>query len=285
MACLFVQIMLRTFLLLCAAAPLALAQPISFLPADFIGSGASGSCGNCIVTADVNGDGKPDVADQNGVALGNGDGTFRPIAPFAHAVSATSMSTGDFNGDGRPDLLFGGDPSSIEFGKGDGSFGGAIAIAACTGSSVTPAADLNRDGKSDLLCGMKPLLSNGDGSFRAMAAVGNHPMENPVLVADLNGDGIPDIVIRQLSGLIAVVPGYGDGTFGNEIDSTYGQNPQQYPVVLAGDFNGDGKVDLVTFSLHGNFAGDAIELLPGRGDGTFGAVVRTDLSAIPARGM
>lgn len=283
--------MFRTLLLFCFIAPLAVAQPIAFITGETIDSGAGGSCPACIITADFNGDGKPDVAinsmfsaDHNGVAPGNGDGTFGPVVPFAHAVNATSLSTGDFNGDGRPDLLFRGNPSSIEFGKGDGSFGDAIVIAACADSSVMSGADFNRDGKSDLMCGMKPLLSNGDGTFRVMATVGNQAMESPALVTDLNGDGIPDLVIRQISGQIAVALGYGDGTFGSEIASNYAQNPQEYPAVVAGDFNGDGKVDLVTFSLHGNHAGDAIELLPGKGDGTFGAVIRTDLSASPASG-
>ncbi|HEY4088290.1 MAG TPA: VCBS repeat-containing protein, partial [Bryobacteraceae bacterium] len=282
--------MFRTLLFFCAFAPLVLAQPIAFVSGGTIDFGSSQSCVRCIVTADFNGDGKADVAvnsmfstDHNGVALGNGDGTFRPILPFAHPVNATSMSMGDFNGDGRPDLLFGGTSSSIEFGKGDGAFGDAIVIATCTGTA-TAGADFNRDGKSDLLCGMTPLLSNGDGTFRAMATVGNQATESPVLVTDLNGDGIPDIVIRQISSQITVALGNGDGTFGSEILANYAQKPQQYPAVLAGDFNGDGKVDLVTFSLHGNYAGDAIELLPGKGDGTFGAVIRTDLSASPASG-
>jgi hypothetical protein len=284
-------------------APLALAQPIAFVSGGTIDYNSAQSCAKCIVTADFNGDGKPDVAidsmvsvDYNGVALGNGDGTFRPILPFGHALNAISISTGDFNGDGRPDLLFRGDgsthaPSSIEFGEGDGTFSPPVQILSCNSSvpssgdpTIGPVADFNRDGKSDLLCGMTPMLSNGDGTFRMMAAVGNQAMESAALVTDLNGDGIPDIVIRQLSSVIGVALGYGDGTFGNEIDSSYAQNPQQDPAVLAGDFNGDGKVDLVTFSLHGNQAGDAIELLPGKGDGTFGALIRTDLSASPARG-
>jgi uncharacterized protein (TIGR03437 family) len=295
--------MFRTLLLFCAVAPLVLAQPIAFVSGDTIDSHNSRACAACIVAADFNGDGKPDIAidsivfvDYNGVALGNGDGTFRPILPFAHALNGVSISTGDFNGDGRPDLLFRGEgfsysPSDIEFGEGDGTFSSPIQILACSGSGsrdsnsvIGPVADFNRDGKSDLLCGMTPLLSNGDGTFRAVATVGNQAMETPVLVTDLNGDGIPDIVIRQISGQITVALGEGDGTFGSEILSNYAQSPQRYPAVLAGDFNGDGKVDLVTFSLHGNYAGDAIELLPGKGDGTFGAVIRTDLSASPASG-
>ncbi|HVW11739.1 MAG TPA: FG-GAP-like repeat-containing protein, partial [Bryobacteraceae bacterium] len=217
------------------------------------------------------------------VFSGNGDGTFRPIVPFAHAVSATPIRSGDFNGDGRADLLFGGIPSEIAFGNGDGTFGAPVSVTACSGTAAGAVADLNRDGKSDLMCGMTPLLSNGDGTFRGMPVVGDQAMESVQLIADVNGDGIPDVVIRQISSRLAVALGHGDGTFADEIDSNYTQNPQQSPAVLAGDFNGDGKIDLVTFSLHGNVAGDAIELLPGNGDGTFGAVVRTDLSASPSR--
>ena len=48
--------------------------------------------------------------------------------------------------------------------------------------------------------------------------------------------------------------------------------------ILVGDFNGDGKLDLVT----GNAAGTAVVMLPGNGDGTFASGVMTSIAGPPA---
>ncbi len=64
-----------------------------------------------VTVADLNGDGKPDLATaSNGgsggvsVLLGNGDGTFQPTQVFDGGYLPNSVEAGDFNGDGRLDV-------------------------------------------------------------------------------------------------------------------------------------------------------------------------------------
>ena len=61
-----------------------------------------------MVLADLNGDGKLDVASGAGnvLLLGNGDGTFQP--PLTLGAGGPGIAVGDFNHDGKPDLAVGG---------------------------------------------------------------------------------------------------------------------------------------------------------------------------------
>ncbi len=248
-----------------------------------------------VAIADVNGDGKPDLAVSNlgdstvSVLLGNGDGTFKPQKTTSVTLGAESLTAGDFNKDGKQDLavvsILG---ITILLGKGDGTFQpppllGSIGTRSGLGNIV--AADLNGDGKLDLVVAntdsskISIYLGNGDGTFKTnvdYAADSLQSVQN-LAVGDFNGDGEPDIVVADLGcdpcdsptpaqGYIAVLFGKGDGTF---------QSFKTYPTgdsadsVATGDFNGDGKLDVVVTNL----ITDRATVLLNAGDGTFEAPV------------
>ncbi len=176
--------------------------------------------------------------------------------PAASAV----MAVADFNGDGKPDiatwtpnsqLVFRG---SVLFGNGDGTFR--------SGPSVPGGrqwiGDVNGDGKPDLIisgAGASIVLSNGDGTFQTPSQVQGCEL---TAVADFNGDKKADLVCGT-----TVLLGNGDGTFQTGVPVDAGQMDT---VVLAADFNRDGKPDLLLQLLSGELA-----VVLGNGDGTFGA--------------
>jgi hypothetical protein len=65
-----------------------------------------------VAVADLNGDGRPDLAidnlhgDEASILLGNGNGTFQPPVDYVAGASPDGMTIGDFNGDRAPDLAF-----------------------------------------------------------------------------------------------------------------------------------------------------------------------------------
>jgi uncharacterized protein (TIGR03437 family) len=266
-------------------------QAVSFLPAHTVQKVTAATvsgCSACVAVADFNGDGKADIAfnipaeaPAGGVLLGNGDGTFQPGLWFSPQFG--NLLVGDFNGDRKPDLMILQDHPLIYSGKGDGTFGSPVEVSACqAGTNQVPIqiGDFNRDGNTDILCGTSALLSNADGTFRAAGVAGNQAMEVAVLVADFNNDGAPDVLLRQISGNIVLALSRGDGTFGNE-QMIYAVRPQTAVTFLAADFNGDGNPDLIDFPPEFH---PYLDFLPGKGDGTFGDVVRTDLGTMPAAG-
>lgn len=95
---------------------------------------------------------------------------------------------------------------------------------------------------------------------------------NNHIVADLNGDSIPDLAATGAFG-VGIMIGNGDGTFRPRVNFSTGAQSQD---LAAGDFNGDGRVDLAV-SL--NSAEFSLALLTGNGDGTFNAPVTFDNTA------
>jgi hypothetical protein len=75
---------------------------------------------------------------------------------------------------------------------------------------------------------------------------------NTVLTADFNSDGFPNLVILG-SDNISVLLGNGDGTFTIAGGSFgIGSDTVTFNAIAVGDFNGDGKLDLVETRASGN---------------------------------
>jgi len=153
------------------------------------------------------------------------------------------------------------------------AFGTSTALSALQGSPNGFAiGDLNGDGILDLVVAysggsnISVLLGKGDGTFQTPVnyAAGSQP--SVVAVADFNGDGKVDIAVGNIDNSnpsISILLGNGDGTFQPAVNYSVPCCPSS---VAVGDFNEDGRLDLVT-------ATDAASVLLGNGDGTFQPVL------------
>ena len=143
-------------------------------------------------------------------------------------------------------------------------------------------ADFNGDGKLDMAVAhtidssIYFLAGNGDGTFKPAVKIAvGVAIGGTMLVGDFNGDGKLDIFVSGVAGDTGhpiILLGNGDGTFKVSIDagSTFnvaGTYPRGWAV---GDFNGDGKLDLVS-TLPSTVTADrgGYVVLLGNGDGTF----------------
>ena len=112
------------------------------------------------------------------------------------------------------------------------------------------------------------------------------PVAQLLTVADFNGDGKPDLAVDcacgnglcGYPGEISILLGNGDGTFASRVD--YAATAFPY-TVAAGDFNGDGKLDLMVPDLNT----DQVSLLLGKGDGTFSPAVAVQNTSISPVGV
>jgi hypothetical protein len=100
-----------------------------------------------------------------------------------------------------------------------------------------------------------------------------------VVSGDFNGDNIIDLAVaNKTGGVVSVLPGLGNGNFGSPINTTLpaGSTPTALGV---GDFNGDGKLDL----LVADPGSSAVRVLLGTGNGTFtpGQVISFPAGSMP----
>jgi Big-like domain-containing protein/VCBS repeat protein len=238
--------------------------------------GSSAVCwGSSVVIADLNGDGKLDLAvatyREIAILLGNGDGTFQSAVTYSWgngdgtSWGANSLAVADVNGDGKPDLIVASGTQNswnsgqaavgVLLGNGDGTFQAAVDYASGNSYAWSLAVgDLNGDGKLDIAVAnygdVGVLLGNGDGTFQPAVSYSGVPSPRSVAIRDVNGDGIPDLIVSDYCAdsacsvaTIGVFLGRGDGTFQSPLMFDPGGD---FSLSLAiGDMNGDGKPDLV----------------------------------------
>lgn len=252
-----------------------------------IGYPPGGYAGRNLAVGDYNNDTHPDLAVLNLPAWSAADGIVQILLYDANAAEKFSPAagvpisqttgraivSGFFDGDNNLDLVtYSYSPDRLFFlrGHGDGSFSSAVVLTDAMYSEVFQAADLNGDGRLDLVGaagnnnGVWVLLGNGDGTFQAPVFYPSGTNATSLHIADFDGNGTPDLAVghgmNNTGGNgFAVLPGRGDGTFGEPLRFAIGQN--QAFTLRVDDLNADGRPDaMVNFTVLLNDSGPRADL-------------------------
>ncbi|HEX5031217.1 MAG TPA: T9SS type A sorting domain-containing protein [Candidatus Eisenbacteria bacterium] len=225
---------------------------------DFTNGNSSGE--DHIAIGDVNRDGIPDVVVAGAVNdckvfLGNGSNGFLSMPITIYSTNTIHRAKlGDMNRDGILDLVStNGTGNGVEVAMGDGTglFGSATVTNIGLQTGPLAIADFDRDGILDVavatfdaIDGVRIMHGTGNGSFTTFVATAVSDTPSDLVATDLDGDSYPDLVMTSLdTARINVLRGNGAG-------GVYGLEPyfiDSKPAGVAlGDFNRDGKLDVVT---------------------------------------
>lgn len=221
--------------------------------------------------ADFNDDAHPDVAFARdtgfGIVLNLGDGTFGEALLLAGGFS-WALAAGDLDDDGSSDVARG-DASGIlvYYGRSDGTFDAPVNYALTAEPRDLALIDLGGDGLSELVAVSDDTLhvldNRGSRSFFPRAySVGSGAQG--LAIADFDGaDGVDIVVQRYRASTFDVLLNQGDGTFDAAVEQA---SVVAGYFVVAGDFTGDGRVDLMT---SGNPDDPVVSLFANEGQAVF----------------
>jgi FG-GAP-like repeat/Abnormal spindle-like microcephaly-assoc'd, ASPM-SPD-2-Hydin/FG-GAP repeat len=241
-----------------------------------------------VAVADLNGDGKPDLAinvnSGLGVLLNNGNGTFAAAVYYAGpgGTSNPGIAVGDVNGDKKPDVVvtnYTGDVVVfLNAGNGTFTLKGTVGTLG-VGTQFVALADINGNKKLDIIVGdalgeIWTFYGKGNGTFTSGPG---YPLQGSsvpygMILADFNGDGALDILEQDASDPLAlVVLGRGDGTFqSNPFYAHAGLGSGNN--IVAADFNGDGIPDVAySYALPSGTGASDFAIMLGSSHGALGA--------------
>ena len=233
-----------------------------------------------VATADVNGDGFPDLISANvgdntlTVLTNDGKGNFAISGTYKVGDAPAMVTTADFNGDGFVDLVcanYQGNTMTVLTNDGHGLFKVSTNILVETNPNCVAAADINGDGKIDLICAnsgssdVDTYTNTGAGHFVHSVKFNVAGGATWVVAADVDRNGTIDLAVANNATAIDVFTNNGQGHFGLKSIAT---TPGNTLMMVAADMNGDGKVDLVC-NDNGNSLQGATSILTNDGRGNF----------------
>ena len=215
---------------------------------------------------DFNGDGRSDIlwrSDSGALSdwLANANGGFAGNDGNAYGTVPTSWKmagTGDFNGDGRSDILWRNSDGSLSdwLANSNGGFAANDAnvfTKVATSWHVVSTGDFNGDGREDLLWrsdsgALSDWLANANGGFASNDANAYTTAPTSWHIAgtgDFNGDGREDILWRSDSGALSDWLANANGGFTSNDANAYATVPTSWHIAGTGDYNGDGREDIL----------------------------------------
>lgn len=243
----------------------------------------TGEMARAIATADMDGDGDLDVVVVNSASLTitvhrNDAGRFTMPPHVAVPAFSSQSDVGDVDADGDLDLVTTSGIIMVLTNDGTGAFT-ANQVVNLGGSVTSPRLrELTGDGRADLLFlhgGLQMAIADGFGGFGTPLAIPVGGVNREIDTIDGDGDGDRDVVVAGSSGGrggVFYLENVGAGTFAAPTFFAASLSSVENHVV-AGDFDNDGRPDLLTAS------GADVRVWLGSGNGIFQPPLASSLGA------